>query len=230
MSNPLSKASRRQKKDRLFEQFARIGRAVSSPRRLELLDLLSQGPRTVEKLAGEAGMSVANTSQHLQALRAARLVEADRAGVFITYRLADEKVAAFYLSVCDLARTRLLELDEAAREFLAQPETLEPVNRDRLAHRVRRGEVTVLDVRPAEEYQAGHLPGALSVPLKELEKRMAEIPRDREVVAYCRGPYCVMAVDAVFLLRRRGFEATRMEEGVLEWKARGLQVVQEQAR
>ena len=172
-------------------------------------------------------MSVANTSQHLQALRAARLVEADRAGVFITYRLADEKVAAFYLSVCDLAKARLLELDAAAREFLEQPDTMEPVSQDRLVNRVRRGEVTVLDVRPPEEYQAGHLPGALSVPLKDLETRLAEIPRDREVVAYCRGPYCVMAVDAVGLLRRRGFKATRMEEGVLEWKARGLRVVQE---
>lgn len=220
-------ADRRHQKDQLFEQFARIGRAVSSPRRLELLDLLSQGPRTVEVLATEAGMSVANTSQHLQALRSARLVEAQRDGVFISYRLADEKVAAFYLSLRGLARARLLELEVVARDLLQQPDGLEPMDRDRLAERVRRGEVTVLDVRPPEEYRAGHIPGALSVPLGDLAKRMKEIPRHREVVAYCRGPYCVMAGDAVALLRRRGYRATPMEDGVLEWKARGHEVVEE---
>ncbi|MBI2897942.1 MAG: metalloregulator ArsR/SmtB family transcription factor [Deltaproteobacteria bacterium] len=216
--------SPRQFKDAAYAQLARIGKSLASGPRLEILDLLCQGPRTVEVLAGQVGQSVANTSHHLQVLRSARLVEAERGGVHVTYRLADERVEAFFRALRDLAESRLLEIAEVTRGFVEARGSMEPVDREVLVDRVRSGAVTVLDVRPPEEYRAGHLPGALSVPLADLERRLAEIPRDREVVAYCRGPYCVMAVEAVELLRARGFRAIRMEEGVPDWRARGLPV------
>jgi len=197
---------------------------VSSPRRLELLDLLCQGPRTVDTLADEAGQSLANTSQHLQVLRAARLVEPEKHGLFVTYRLADEKVCAFYREARTLAESRLHEIQAVTRQFLKERSEMEPVDRKTLVSRVRSGEVTLLDVRPREEFEAGHIPGAVSVPLAELEKRLGGIPKDREVVAYCRGPYCVLAVQAVAVLRQKGFRAIRMEEGVPDWRARGLPV------
>jgi rhodanese-related sulfurtransferase len=211
-------------KTAIYEQFARIGKAISNPARLELLDLLCQGPRTVEALAKEANLGLANTSQHLKALRVARLVEAEKSGLYVTYRLADEQVCQFFRSLRNLAESRLVEVREITREFLAERQGLEPVDREALLARVRAGEVTVLDVRPAEEYRAGHLPGALSVPLKELERRLSELPRDRDIVAYCRGPYCVLAVEAVELLRARGFSAFRLEQGVQDWRAEGLPV------
>lgn len=211
-------------KQGIYEQLARIGKAVASPHRLELLDLLSQGPRTVEPLAEAAGLSVANASQHLQVLRAARLVEATKHGLFVEYRLADAAVERFYLGLRDLAEARLEELQDAARAYLGDRGAMDAVDREQLLQRVRDGEVTVIDVRPEHEYLAGHIPGALSVPLAELKKRLAELPKGREVVAYCRGPYCVMAVEAVDLLRRRGFHALRMEEGVADWRARGWDV------
>lgn len=216
--------SARSFKDTVYEQFARIGKAVSSPRRLELLDLLCQGPRTVEALARQAGQSVANTSQHLQILRASRLVEAEREGLFVTYRLADHEVCDFFRSLRRLAESRLLEIERVTREFLEQRDVMEPVDSAALVERVRSGEVTVLDVRPPEEYRAGHIPGAISVPLSELHSRLAELPSDREIVAYCRGPYCVLAIDAVTALRAQGFDAVRLEDGVPEWRARGLEV------
>lgn len=216
--------SSRRFKDTIYEQFARIGKAVASPRRLELLDLLCQGPRTVEVLASAVDQSVANTSQHLQVLRRARLVEAEREGVLVTYRLANEEVCEFYLSLRHLAEARLAEVERVTREFLEKRGTMEPVDRDGLLERVRRGEVTVLDVRPPEEYRAGHIPGAISVPLRELDRRLADLPRDQEIVAYCRGPYCVLAIEAVALLREHGFEATRLEDGVPDWRARGYSV------
>ncbi len=211
-------------KDAVYEQLARIGKAMASPRRLELLDLLAQGPRTVEALARETGMGVANTSQHLQELRAARLLTADKRGVYVTYRLAGDDVAAFYRTLRSLAESRLAEIEQVTREFLGERGVLEAVDRDDLVQRVRRGSVTVLDVRPAEEYAAGHIPGARSMPLRQLERRLGELPRGRAIVAYCRGPYCVLAVEAVRLLRRRGFRADRLEDGVPDWRARGYGV------
>jgi len=219
MANPS-----RRFKTAIFEQFARIGKAISNPSRLELLDLLCQGPRTVEVLAKEASLGLANTSQHLKALKAARLVETEKSGLFVTYRLADEQVCQFFRSLRNLAETRLTEVREITREFLANRQGLEPVDRDALLTKVREGAVTVLDVRPAEEYRAGHIPGALSIPLKELERRLSDLPRDREVVAYCRGPYCVLAVEAVEILRSRGFSAFRLEENVQDWREEGLPV------
>jgi len=160
----------------------------------------------------------------LKALKAARLVETEKSGLFVTYRLADEQVCQFFRSLRNLAETRLTEVREITREFLANRQGLEPVDRDALLTKVREGAVTVLDVRPAEEYRAGHIPGALSIPLKELERRLSDLPRDREVVAYCRGPYCVLAVEAVEILRSRGFSAFRLKENVQDWREEGLPV------
>jgi len=211
-------------KDSIYEQLARIGKTVSSPRRLELLDLLCQTPRTVEALAREANQSIANTSQHLQVLRAARLVEAEKKGLFVTYRLADPAVGEFFRSLRLLAESRLAEIEQVTRDYLKGRSGMEGVDREALLERVRRGEVVVLDVRPSEEYQAGHIPGALSVPLKELESRLEGLPADQEIVAYCRGPYCMLAVEAVERLRARGFKATRLDESVSDWRARGFEV------
>lgn len=213
-------------KDSIYEQFARIGKAVSSPKRLELLDLLCQGKRTVEVLARETGMSVANTSQHLQVLRAARLVDADKEGLFVTYRLAGQTVCDFFFSMRVLAETRLAEVEQITRRFLEGREGMAPVDREALRERVMEGAVTVLDVRPVEEYRAGHIPGAVSMPLKELEDHLAELPREQEIVAYCRGPYCVLAVQAVELLRAKGFKAVRFEDGVQDWRSRGFPVAE----
>jgi rhodanese-related sulfurtransferase/DNA-binding transcriptional ArsR family regulator len=214
----------RQFKDEIFQQFARIGKAVASPKRIELLDLLSQGPRHVEALADTASISVANASQHLQILRAARLVDTEKSGVFVTYRLADPSVADFVRQLRTLAENRLAEVEHTTRGFIEGRIGFDPVNREELLRRVRKGEVTVLDVRPAEEFRAGHLPRALSVPLEDLEARMKDLPKDREIVAYCRGPYCVMAVEAVARLREEGFRAVRLDLGVLDWQAKGLPV------
>jgi rhodanese-related sulfurtransferase len=169
-------------------------------------------------------MTVANASQHLQVLRAARLVEAEKAGVFVHYRLADQAVCEFFRSMRLLAESRLAEVEQTKRKFLGARGEMEPVNRDELLGRVRTGAVTVLDVRPAEEYVAGHIPGAISVPLEDLERKLSELPRDQEIVAYCRGPYCVLAIQAVEILRKRGFQAVRLEDGVQDWRARGFPV------
>src|SRR5690606_19524204 len=193
-------------KDAIYEQFARLGKAISAPKRLELLDLLCQGPRTVEALADQAAISVANASQHLQVLRAARLVEAEKKGLFVEYRLADDKVCDFLFALRGLAEARLAEIDQVVREYFAERGAMKAVEGDELLRRVKSGEVTVLDVRPPEEYRAGHIPGALSIPVGELEARLEELPKDRDVVAYCRGPYCVMAVEAVELLLKQGFK------------------------
>ncbi len=208
----------------IYEQLARIGKALGSAPRLELVDLLCQGPRTVEALAKQAGQSVANTSHHLQVLRRARLVETEKQGVHVTYRLADTEVCTLFRSLRGVAESRLAEIEQITRAFLEERDAMEPVDLEVLVARVRSGEVTVLDVRPTEEYRAGHIPGALSVPLPDLERRLADLPPDREVVAYCRGRYCVMALTAVDKLRERGFEAVRLEDGVPEWRARGYDV------
>jgi rhodanese-related sulfurtransferase/DNA-binding transcriptional ArsR family regulator len=211
-------------KSAVYEQIARVGRAAASPNRLELLDLLSQGPRTVEALARETGQSAATTSHHLQVLRRARLVEAEKAGLYVTYRLADPNVGEFLLGLRRLAETRLAEIQHVTRQYLDRRGALEPVDHDELARRVRVGDVTLIDVRPREEYLAAHILGALSLPLADLGKRLGELRKRRDVVAYCRGPYCVMALDAVDLLRRKGFRAQRLKLGVADWRARGWPV------
>ncbi len=225
------KTDHRAFKDRIYAEFARIGKAVSAPARLELLDLLGQGPRSVEALATETSLSVANTSQHLQILRAARLVTAEKQGLRVEYRLADPGVSRFLSALRGLAESRLAEVEQVTRVYLEQRGAMEAVGGEELLRRVRDGEVIVLDVRPAEEYRAGHIPGARSIPVSELRARLRELPKRREIVAYCRGPYCVMAIEAVQLLRKKGFRAERMEQGVLEWRARGWRIeTGEQAR
>lgn len=214
----------RQFKDAIYEQFARLGKAISAPKRIELLDLLCQGPRTVEALAEQAAISIANASQHLKTLRAARLVEAEKQGLYVEYRLANDEVARFMVALRGLAEDRLAEVDRITRDYFEARGALEAVESKELLRRVRKGEVTVLDVRPAEEYCAGHIPGALSIPVGELKNRLGELPTTREIVAYCRGPYCVMALDAVELLRNKGFTAHRMEQGIADWRARGWRV------
>jgi rhodanese-related sulfurtransferase len=211
-------------KDAIYEQFARIGKAVSSPKRLELLDLLCQGERTVEVLAKETGLTVANASQHLQVLRAGRLVEAEKVGLFVTYRLADESVCEFFRAMRVLAESRLAEVEHIKREFLGGREGMEPVDRDALLSRVNKGEVIVLDVRPIEEYKAAHIPGAISIPLNKLKRHLSKLPRDQEIVAYCRGPYCVLAMEAVEMLRAKGFDAVRLEEGIQDLRAIGFPI------
>jgi len=214
----------RQFKNAIYEQLSRLGKAISAAKRLELLDLLCQGPRTVEALAEQAALSVANASQHLQVLRAARLIEAEKKGLYVEYRLADEEVCRFFVALRGLAQTRLAEVEQVAREYFEQRGAMEAVEAGELLRRVKRGEVTVLDVRPVEEYRAGHIPGALSCPVEELKARLKELPRGREIVAYCRGPFCVMAAEAVELLRKKGFKAQRLEQGVADWRARGWRV------
>ena len=211
-------------KDAIYEQFARIGKAVSSPKRLELLDLLCQGPRTVEALARESGLTVANASQHLQVLRSSRLVESEKAGLFVTYRLADPAVCEFFRAMRVLAENRLAEVEQIKRQFLKGREGMEPVDREALLALVRQGAVTVLDVRPIEEFKAGHIAGALSIPLDELKSRLSDLPRGQEIVAYCRGPYCVLSVEAVEMLRAEGFPAIRIEEGIQDFRAMGFSI------
>lgn len=222
--------SHRKFKDFVYEQLARVGKALAAPKRVELLELLCQGPRTVEALAGEASISVANASQHLQVLRAARLVDSEKKGLYVEYRLADDDVSSFFLALRGLAETRLVEVKQVTREYFEQRGALEPVAGDELLRRVRAGEVTLLDVRPAAEYRAGHIPGAISMPVTDLKARLGELKKTREIVAYCRGPYCVMALDAVELLRKKGFKAQRMEQGIIDWRARGWRVESEGAQ
>ena len=215
---------KRQFKDELFEQFARIGKALSSGRRLELLELLAQGERSVEDLAVETSQSVANTSQHLQVLRLARLVESRREGTYIRYRLADENVLRLWLAMRDLGQARLAEIGRLVETFLKNRGGLEPVTCLELQRRIKDGSAIVLDVRPPEEYAAGHISGARSIPVAELRARIKEVPRKRLVVAYCRGPYCVFADQAVTLLRDAGYHAFRLEGGFPDWQMQGMPV------
>ncbi len=214
----------REFKDRLFGQFARVGKALSSPRRLEIVDLLAQGERTVEEIAKETSMSVASASQHLQALKAARMVEARREGIYMHYRLADEAVFRTWQAVRALAESRLAEVDAVVEAYLVDRDALEAVDSSDLLERLRDGSVVILDVRPEEEYRAGHIPGALSVPVDALEAALKTLPRDREVVAYCRGPYCVFSDEAVAFLRARGYRARRLRQGLPDWRAAGMPV------
>jgi rhodanese-related sulfurtransferase len=204
-------------KDLLYEQVARIGKVFSSPKRLELIELLCQGEKTVETLAREASISVKLTSSHLRELRMAQLVETERQGKNILYRLANRSVADLWVQVHTLAEDRLVELQLALQKIATRPDDLVASDRDSLMKAARKGEVVVLDVRPSEEYLNAHLPFARSIPLEELRQRLSELPKDRSVVAYCRGPYCLMAADAVALLKDEGFTAFHLREGVAEW-------------
>jgi rhodanese-related sulfurtransferase len=208
-------------KQRIYEQFARIGKALASPSRLELLDLLAQGERSVDALAREAGLSVANASQHLQALHTARLVESRREGQRIVYRLADRAVEALLRSLKQTAEQQLAELDSVTRDYLEGRDEFEPIDRKELLERMKSGTVTLIDVRPRDEYEQAHLPGAISVPLDEVKAWARTARRKGPVVAYCRGPYCVYALKAVAELRKRGIVARRSEDGVVEWRAAG---------
>jgi rhodanese-related sulfurtransferase/predicted transcriptional regulator len=200
----------------LFEAIAVMGKAFASPRRLELLDLLAQAPRTVDDLARASGQSTANTSQHLQALHAAGMVTRTREGTSVRYAIAGDEAVALWLALRDTSAARLAEVERAARDYLG--DEVDAIGRDELRERLGRGDVVLVDVRPPEEFEAGHIEGARSIPIDELERRLAELPADREVVAYCRGPFCAYAHDAVRRLRADGREARRLEEGWPEWR------------
>ncbi|WP_101947426.1 metalloregulator ArsR/SmtB family transcription factor [Mycobacterium sp. 3519A] len=216
--------AKRDFKNRLYEQFARIGKAISSPQRLEILELLAQGERTVESIASETGLPVANTSRHLQQLRHAQLVLARRDGLFVHYRLSGPEAAGLVLLVRHTAKQHLAEVDRVVHDFFGDRVGFEPVTPDELIQRMTDGEVVVLDVRPEQEYAAGHIAGALSIPVTDLAQRLAELPHEKEYVAYCRGPYCVYADEAVELLRANGFKAQRLTEGYPEWWLSGRPV------
>ena len=217
--------TRQAAKTELFDGFARIGQALASGRRAEIIDILANGARTVESLSAAVGLSMANTSQHLQVLRRAGLVTARREGNNIRYSLAGDDVFALWSSLRDVAAHRSAEIEKLAAGYLGDPDALEPVTRDELYRRLEeRPPPIIIDVRPSEEYDALHLKGAVSIPLTELRRRLREIPRDREVVAYCRGAYCVYAPEAVRLLRSKGYAARRLEDGLPEWRAAGLPV------
>jgi rhodanese-related sulfurtransferase len=214
----------REFKDPLYAQFARIGNAVASPKRIELLDLLGQGERTVEQLAEQSSTPVKNTSAHLRVLRQAQLVETRRDGTYVYYRLAGQDVFHFLRCLQELGRNRLAEVERVANLYIDGRDELEPVSLKELRRRMRKGDVTVIDVRPEEEYRAAHIPGALSIPVAQLKRRLAEISKNKEVVAYCRGPYCVYSVEAVGILRKHGYRARRAGEGLPDWRASGLPV------
>lgn len=214
----------REFKDRLYGQFARIGKALASPHRLELLELLAQGERTVDSLANEIGLSLANASQHLQALRQASLVESRKQGLYVHYRLADPAVFNVCTAIRTLAEERLSDLDRLVHQHFGDRANAEPVRMDELLQRARSHDVVILDTRPASEYVAGHIAGAISVPVDELQRRLRQLPKSREYVAYCRGPYCVYADHAVEILRAKGRRARRLLEGFPEWRGAGLPV------
>ena len=220
----LTDSAHRAFKNRLYGQFARIGKALSNPHRLELLELLAQGERTVEALAQEAGLSMANASQHLQALRSAGLVESEKEGLFVRYRLSDPVVFEMSKALRIVAERRLAELERLVHDHFGDRSDPEPVGMEELLQRSRSGQVIVLDTRPVLEYAAGHIAGAISLPVDDLKERLKRLPRGKEYVAYCRGPYCVYADRAVALLRRNGKRARRLQEGFPEWKAAGYPV------
>lgn len=220
----MNAADKLQFKSELFEQFARIGRAVSAPLRLAILDVLAQSERTVEEIAREIGTSIANASQHLRQLRAARLVASRRDGQFIHYRVADDKVLRLWQAIREVGEARYTEIEQVVRTYLKERETMQSVDAAELSQLMRSGEVVVLDVRSPAEYAAGHIPTARSIPIGELEGRLRELPKRRQIVAYCRGPYCVMSDDAVSLLRTRGFRVARLDIGLPDWKLLGLPV------
>jgi rhodanese-related sulfurtransferase/DNA-binding MarR family transcriptional regulator len=216
--------AKREFKDRLYAEFARIGKAMASPQRLEILEVLAQGERTVESIGEQTGLSIANASRHLQQLRQAQLVLARREGLFVHYRLTGPEVVKLVLALRHTAEQHLAEVDRVVRDFLGDRDEFEPVTPDELARRMTNGEVVVLDVRPGQEYAAGHIAGARSMPVTDISARLAELPRDKEYVAYCRGPYCVYADEAVSVLRANGRTARRLTDGYPEWWLAGRPV------
>lgn len=214
-------------KHEIFAGLARIAGALASTARLEFLELLAQGERSVESLATLTGNSVANTSQHLQKLRQAGLIEGRREGQYVLYRLAGDEVVALLAALGRVGEVHDAEIERMVRLYLASKDELEPVPARELLERARKGLVTVLDVRPPEEFAAGHLPDAVNIPIQQLEKRLGELPRRREIVAYCRGPYCLMSYDAVAFLRKKGLKARRLEDGLPEWRLAGLPVTRD---
>lgn len=217
-------AAKRDFKDRLYGEFARIGKAIASPHRLEILEVLAQGERTVDSIASETSLSVANTSRHLQQLRQAQLVSTRRDGLFVHYRLSGPEVIGLVLALRRTAEEHLAEVDRVVNDFFGDRDGFEPVTPDELARRMNDGDVVVLDVRPEQEYAAGHIAGARSMPVSGMPDRLDELPSDREYVAYCRGPYCVYADEAVALLRANGLIAQRLTEGYPEWLIAGRPV------
>ncbi|AFZ89514.1 metalloregulator ArsR/SmtB family transcription factor [Bacillus velezensis] len=205
-------------KDLLYQEFARIGKSLSSPKRLEILDVLTQGPKTVEALAKSTNMSIANVSQHLKTLFNSRMVNYKKEGNYVIYELADEIIADFLTSFHALSEKQLVEVQQIKQEFLNDKLGMEGVTLSELKERMEKGEVLLLDVRPAEEYEKAHIPGAISIPIQELENKLSSLPPNCEVVAYCRGPYCLMSAEAVEILRANGIHAFRLEEGVRDWK------------
>lgn len=216
--------TKREFKDQLFEQFARIGKCLSNGRRLEILEVLAQGPHSVEELAREVGLSIANASQHLQVLRRSNLVTVKREGLYANYNLASDEVLRICISMRRLAEKHLSDVRQLVNSYLSAREKLEPLSCEELLRRLKDQSVFMVDVRPHEEYEAGHIAGARSIPLAELRARLREIPKKRAVVAYCRGPYCVFADEAVSILSSKGYRAVRLQEGFPEWKSRGLAV------
>ncbi len=204
-------------KDSAYTQLARIGKAISSPRRLEILDILAQGSKTVETIARETDMSVANTSQHLQTLLESKLVEYEKRGIYSYYKLADKTVVNFILSLQLLAEKRIAEIKKLREEIYTTKDNMDQIKMNELIERMKKGNVTLIDVRPKEEYEMMHIPGANSIPIEELEKHLSTLPRNQEIVAYCRGRYCLLSVEAVELLRAHGFKAVRLEESPQEW-------------
>jgi len=217
----------RKLKNILYEQVARIGKAASSPKRLELIEVLSQGEKSVDQLAAATDISVKLASAHLKELKSARLAEARREGKNMVYRLVDVRVAEMWVMLRQLAEERLLELQAAMKEMVSHPQELAPIGSKELLAQARRGDIIVIDVRPETEYHNAHLPHARSIPLTELKARLGEIPKGKPVVAYCRGPFCMMAIEAVSLLNKKGIKAGRLEDGVAEWRARGLPLANE---
>jgi rhodanese-related sulfurtransferase/DNA-binding transcriptional ArsR family regulator len=211
-------------KSALYQQFARVGKALSSPHRIEIMELLAQRERTVESIADELGLTMGNASAHLQVLREARLVEARKEGLFVHYRVADDVVLQLLESLRKTAETRLAEVDRLVEDFFGDRQDIDAIGFDELKARLKDGSVILVDVRPAEEYVAGHIPGALSIPHDELEGRLRELSREQEVVAYCRGPYCVFADEAVATLKGKRRKARRLEGGLPEWRNAGLAV------
>jgi rhodanese-related sulfurtransferase len=216
----------REFKDVVFEQFARIAYAFAAPKRLEIIDILAQGERDVDSLAREGAMTVANASRHLQILKAARLVANRREGVRIFYKLTDDDVFACWKNLQSIAEKRVGEIREISNLFMRERESMETISAAELWQRIQNNDVIVLDVRPESEYLQSHIPSSLSIPLRQLKEKISELPNDIDVVAYCRGPYCVLSPEAVALLKKAGIKAIRLEEGLPEWKQAGLPVEQ----
>ena len=226
----MGKSSDAAHKVRLYEAIGRVALALGSAGRLQILEFVAQGERSVDALASMTGLSVANTSKHLQALRQAGLVAARKEGLRVYYSIAGNDVAGLLSALREVSEHRVAEVEVLLRTWLAHRDEMEPVRAEEVLDRAKKGLVVVLDVRPAEEYAAGHLPGAVNIPVHELEKRLKELPKRKEVIAYCRGPYCLMSYDAVALLRKKGRKARRLEAGMPEWRASGLPVERANSR